>query len=83
MVPPKCWGSPFANPGVRAALLLLVHLQPGGDDPAYLSELRLQNLAQLDLNRLTEDAGRSRSPKLKRAAQTIAELAAAETYEML
>lgn len=65
------------------ALLDLVYLQPGGDDPAYLQELRLQNLAQLDLNRLTEDAGRSRSPKLKRAAQTIATLAAAETYETL
>lgn len=65
------------------ALLDLVYLQPDGDDPAYLQELRLQNLAQLDLNRLTEDAGRSRSPKLKRAAQTIATLAAAEIYEML
>lgn len=65
------------------ALLDLIHLQPGGDDPAYLRELRLQNLDRLDLNRLAEDAGRSRSPKLKRAAQTIAELAAAETYETL
>lgn len=65
------------------ALLDLVYLQPGGDDPAYLRELRLQNLDQLDLNQLSEYATRSRSPKLRRAVQQIAELATAEEYEPL
>lgn len=43
------------SPGQRAfiatpekALLDLAHLHPGGDDPAYLQELRLQNLEKLD-----------------------------------
>lgn len=46
-------------PGQRAfiaapekALLDLVHLHPGGDDPAYLQELRLQNLERLDVQAL-------------------------------
>jgi hypothetical protein len=32
------------------ALLDLVHLQPGGDAPDYLRELRLQNLDRLDVD---------------------------------
>jgi predicted transcriptional regulator of viral defense system len=80
------------SPGQRAfiatpekALLDLVHLQPGGDDPAYLRELRLQNLERLDveaLQRLAEQAG---SPKLQRAAYRVADLvrAEAEMYEDL
>jgi hypothetical protein len=63
------------------ALLDLVHLQPGGDDPAYLAELRLQNLDRLDLGRLAALAGQSGSPKLRRAAQQIAALAHAESAE--
>lgn len=65
------------------ALLDLVYLQPGGDDRAYLQELRLQNQDQLDLNRLAADAERTHNPKLKRAAQTISELAATEVQETL
>ena len=34
------------------ALLDLVHLTPGADSPAYLRELRLQNLERLDLGEL-------------------------------
>lgn len=80
------------SPGQRAfiatpekALLDLVHLHPGGDDPAYLQELRLQNLERLDvqaLQRLAEQAG---SPKLQRAAHRVAELARdeAEMYQDL
>ena len=80
------------SPGQRAfiatpekALLDLVHLHPGGDDPAYLQELRLQNLERLDvqaLQRLAEQAGR---PKLRRAAHRVADLARAEAemYEDL
>lgn len=63
------------------ALLDLVHLQPGGDDPAYLAELRLQNLERLDLDRLAALAGKSGSPKLRRAAHQIAALAHAESAE--
>lgn len=67
------------------ALLDLVHLVPGADRPAYIDELRLQNLERLDLSRLTrlaEDAG---SPKLRRAAAHIAARARedAEAYETL
>ena len=32
------------------ALLDLIYLQPGGDDLAYLTELRLQSLERLDLD---------------------------------
>lgn len=63
------------------ALLDLVHLQPAGDDPSYLAELRLQNLDRLDLGRLAELAGQSGSPKLQRAARQIAALAEVEAKE--
>ena len=53
------------------ALLDLVHLQSGGDTSAYLRELRLQNLASLDLQRLEDLGNRSRSPKLQRAVRVI------------
>jgi predicted transcriptional regulator of viral defense system len=60
------------------ALLDLVHLQPGGDAPEYLSELRLQNLERLDLDQLRDQAARAESPKLRRAAASVVELAQAE-----
>jgi predicted transcriptional regulator of viral defense system len=63
------------------ALLDLVHLQPGGDAPAFLRELRLQNLDKLDLDKLARQADRAASPKLKRAAAAIAEMARAEASE--
>jgi hypothetical protein len=66
------------------ALLDLVHLQPGGDGPAFLSELRLQNLEKLNLQALAELAQASHKPKLIRAAGGIAELAEAESsYETI
>jgi len=67
------------------ALLDLVYLQPDGDTPAYLHELRLQNLEQLDVEVLQQQARQAKSPKLLRAAQCIAELALAEreAYETL
>jgi hypothetical protein len=67
------------------ALLDLVYLQPGGDDLAYLTELRLQSLERLDLDRLAGLANQSGSPKLLRAAQRIAALARVEgvAYETL
>jgi len=67
------------------ALLDLAHLQPGGDTPAYLSSLRLQNLEQLDLERLRHLVERAAKPKLRRAADAIIELARQEQsmYETL
>ena len=64
------------------ALLDLVHLQPGGDAPAYLAELRLQTPDQLNLDRLARLAEESGSPKLRRAARHIAALAQAEAAEV-
>jgi predicted transcriptional regulator of viral defense system len=63
------------------ALLDLIYLQPGGDSPAYLRELRLQNLGQLDLDQLGRQADLAGSPKLRRAAAFIAELARVEAAE--
>jgi hypothetical protein len=54
------------------ALLDLVYLQPGGDSPRYLQELRLQNLERLGLDRLQQVAVKASKPKLRRAAQVIA-----------
>jgi len=62
------------------ALLDLVYLQPGGDDPPYLSSLRLQALDRLDLMAL-ETLAESDGPKLQRAADVIASLARAEMKE--
>jgi hypothetical protein len=64
------------------ALLDLVYLQPGGDSPAFVAELRLQALERLDLDALAQLAEDSGSPKLCRAAQCIAALARAEASEV-
>lgn len=63
------------------ALLDLVHLQPRGDVPEYLRQLRLQNLEWLDLDKLQWDAARAGSPKLRRAADCVIKLAEAEAQE--
>ncbi len=63
------------------ALLDLVYLQPGGDAPDYLRELRLQNLERLDLDELHRQAEIFNTPKLRRAVETIAQLAQAEQQE--
>jgi predicted transcriptional regulator of viral defense system len=67
------------------ALLDLVHLQPRGDAPEYLRQLRLQNLERLDPAQLQSLAARANSPKLRRAADRVVELvkAEAEEYEFL
>jgi predicted transcriptional regulator of viral defense system len=61
------------------ALLDLVHLTPGGDDPAYLAGLRLQNLERLDSQRLQALARRAGKPKGLRAAARILALIETET----
>jgi hypothetical protein len=53
------------------ALLDLVHLTPDGDDPLYLAGLRLQNLENLDPERLQMLAGRAGKPKWLRAANQM------------
>jgi len=63
------------------ALLDLVHLQPRGDAPQYLRQLRLQNLEHLDLDKLQSQTARTKSPKLRRAADRVIELAEAEAEE--
>jgi hypothetical protein len=51
----------------------------------FLRELRLQNLDLLDLDELARQAECASSPKLRRAASAVAELARAEVsdYEAL
>lgn len=63
------------------ALLDLVYLQPGGENLDYLRELRLQNLENLDLDHLHQQASRSEMPKLMRAAKAIAHLSQQEQKE--
>ncbi len=63
------------------ALLDLVYLQPGGDAPEYLRELRLQNMESLDLDELHHQSETFNTPKLRRAVDTIAQLARSEKQE--
>jgi hypothetical protein len=63
------------------ALLDLVHLQPRGDAPEFLRQLRLQNLERLNLDLLQNQTTLAKSPKLCRAAERVIELAEAEAEE--
>jgi predicted transcriptional regulator of viral defense system len=63
------------------ALLDLIYLQPGGDAPNYLRELRLQNLGQLDLEELHHQAVAFASPKIFRAVTEITRLFQGEIQE--
>ncbi len=66
------------------ALLDLIYLHPGGDDPSYLESLRLQNLAQLQLDELKRMAHLVGKPKLHRAVDVLTPLLAEEeSYEVL
>jgi len=53
------------------ALLDLLYLTPGSDDPDYLRELRLQNSETLNTSLLIELADRFGNRKLLRAARRI------------
>jgi predicted transcriptional regulator of viral defense system len=64
------------------ALLDLVYLEPDADSPAYLAELRLQNMDGLDVAELRRLAEASGKPKLRRAAERIARLAEVEAEEL-
>lgn len=63
------------------AILDLAYLTPASDTPAYLTQLRLQNLERLDLKRLQEFAERADKPKWKRVASQVASLALQEESE--
>ncbi len=63
------------------ALLDLLHLQPGSDRPAYLQELRLENLETLDFHLMMVLAEEAGSPKLRRAAKRLKEMAYMEAGE--
>lgn len=67
------------------ALLDLVYLQPGGDTPTYLRELRLQNLETLDMAQLERLAVETDSSKLSRAVVHVRNLAReeAEAFEVV
>ena len=66
-------------------LLDLIYLQPGGDAPDYLRELRLQNLERLNPDILRRQADRIGSPRLQRAVRFVVELwrTEAQEYETL
>lgn len=63
------------------ALLDLVYLQPDGETPEYLQELRLQNLDRLDLGMLRTLSDIFDKPKLRKATKAISELAHREAEE--
>jgi predicted transcriptional regulator of viral defense system len=62
-------------------LLDLIYLAPEGDTPAYLQELRLQNLERLDPEVVLHHAERSGRPKLQRAARRVLALRQSEEQE--
>lgn len=56
------------------ALLDLVYLTPGADDPLYINEMRLQNTERYDIACLCVYADRFRMPKMTRAANILTRL---------
>ncbi|MCJ7531872.1 MAG: hypothetical protein MUO64_12680 [Anaerolineales bacterium] len=63
------------------ALLDWIYLQPGSDSPAFIRELRLQNLENFDLEVLHRQAEYFSIPKMKRAEGFVAEVVRAEIQE--
>jgi predicted transcriptional regulator of viral defense system len=63
------------------ALLELVYLQAGGETDAYLREMRLQALENLDMEKLRSLANVADKPKLLRAVDVIQNLASEEKSE--
>jgi predicted transcriptional regulator of viral defense system len=61
------------------ALLDLIYLQPGADQPASLRSLRLQAVDQLDMDLLERLVSAAGKPKLRRALKVIRKLADEET----
>ena len=63
------------------ALLDLLYLRTGGDSSAFIDSLRLQNLEQLDLDRLEQFAKHFNKPKLYRAVAVITQKVTEEADE--
>ena len=63
------------------ALLDLIYLTPDADNPNYIRELRLQNLEQIDTERLSAYVARFERPKLKRALPYIEQMVEEELTE--
>lgn len=72
-------GALIATP--EKALLDLIYLQPGGDSPAYLKELRLQNTEKLDKDLLRRQSEKFNTPKLQNAVKGILQLMSGESEE--
>jgi hypothetical protein len=73
-------------PGRRAyvatperALLDLLYARRGSEEPAYLRQLRLQNLERLDSARLDEMARRFGVERVRRAARAVRDMTVGET----
>jgi len=65
------------------ALLDLIYLTPDGDNADYIQTLRLQNLDQLDSERLIAYVQRTNKPKLKRALSHILQAVDEELTEYM
>jgi predicted transcriptional regulator of viral defense system len=67
------------------ALLDLVYLQPDGETPEYLQELRLQNLDRLNWDDLQKRSDALKKPKLRKAVEAVGHLIQNEAgeYEVL
>lgn len=63
------------------ALLDLIYLTQGADDAGYIRALRLQNLDQLNMERLTTYVERANKPKLKRSLSPILQVIEEELTE--
>ena len=63
------------------ALLDLIYLRPGGDSPDFIQSLRLQNLEQIDLDRLGQFTRHFDKPKVYRAVDVIVQLIESEAAE--
>jgi len=63
------------------ALLDLIYLTPEADSEAYIRALRLQNLDQINVERLSAYVARANKPKLKRALTYIRQVIEEELTE--
>lgn len=63
------------------AILDLIYLTPGGDNKAYIRELRLQNLDLIDIDRLKDFVARADKPKLRRALPCLLDVIREEIEE--
>jgi predicted transcriptional regulator of viral defense system len=63
------------------ALLDMIYLRTDGDSAGFIRSLRLQNLEQIDIERLQKFASRFDKPKIRRASEIIRKFVELETSE--